>query len=136
MEYIWIVCLAPLIITVGLLIACRVKYPGRIYRSTEELFRSFSRNKSGRDLVEYALMAWLVAVTIVAIVPGPATTLATIFMKVKLALDGSGPANGVIVSFDPILVNKIRIVCTVLAGAIFGIIIWRREKKQQIEEDD
>ena len=57
-------------------------------------------NRKGQDLVEYALMAGLVAVGVGASVPTVATSISTIFSQVLTVMnnaaggqDGGGPAS-------------------------------------------
>lgn len=47
------------------------------------------KDTRGQDLIEYALMAGFVAVAAGAIMPGVATSISTIFSKVKDQLEGA-----------------------------------------------
>ncbi len=53
----------------------------------QKLFqRALWRQRSGQDLIEYALMAGLVAVSAVAVMPGFATHISQIFSKASSVL--------------------------------------------------
>jgi pilus assembly protein Flp/PilA len=49
----------------------------------------FMKDTRGQDLIEYALMAGFVAVAAGAIVPGVASSMATIFTKINTILASS-----------------------------------------------
>jgi len=49
----------------------------------------FWRNKSGQDLIEYALMAGFVAVAAGAIMPNVAASISTIFSEIASVLTGA-----------------------------------------------
>lgn len=49
----------------------------------------FWRNKSGQDLIEYALMAGFVAVSAGAVMPGVASSISTIFSMVSSVMSGA-----------------------------------------------
>ena len=57
------------------------------------ILTNLTKDRSGQDLIEYALMAGFVAVAAGAIMPGVATSISTIFSKVAsvlvLAANGS-----------------------------------------------
>jgi len=57
------------------------------------LLAKLAKERSGQDLIEYALMAGFVAVAAGAIIPGISTSVSTIFSKVAsvmaLAANGS-----------------------------------------------
>jgi pilus assembly protein Flp/PilA len=55
--------------------------------------QSLSRNRKGQDLIEYALMAGVVAVAAGAIMPGVASSISTIFSKVASVLGAAASAS-------------------------------------------
>ena len=52
------------------------------------------KDQQGQDLIEYALMAGFVAVAAGAIMPDVATSISTIFSKIRSVLPQSTPSNG------------------------------------------
>lgn len=69
-------------------------------------------SQCGQDLVEYALMAGFIAVAALAIIPGVATTITTLFAKCGWV-------------FDP---STARLVGAALAVVFLGVIVLRREE--------
>ncbi len=54
--------------------------------------QAFWKDEQGQDLVEYALLAALLALAAVVILPQLATSVNAVFEKVKTTLDGANPA--------------------------------------------
>ena len=54
---------------------------------------SLAKDRSGQDLIEYALMAGFVAVAAGAIMPGVATSISTIFSKVASVMASAANAS-------------------------------------------
>lgn len=124
MEHLWLVILAPLGIVVGLSIAYWLCHPGRICRSTTEMFKSAIRDDRGQDLVEYALMAGFVAMAAGAVMPGVVAIIKTAFGRACAAIDGVAYVATPAVASEQATI--IRVVCAVLAVALLGVIILRR----------
>ncbi len=57
------------------------------------LLAKIAKDRSGQDLIEYALMAGFVAVAAGAIMPGVATSISTIFSKVASVLSAAATAS-------------------------------------------
>jgi len=129
MEYLIVACaVAPLAIVVLVLLACWFLHPNRICRSMSRQFRSIARDNRGQDLVEYMLMAFFVAVVIVAIIPDLATSINHILAKFP-AIDGDTLAGSVRareISVDAGM--WIRGICGVAALATLAAIVLRRRK--------
>ena len=52
-------------------------------------FRRLWRNQAGQDMIEYALMAAIVAVAAAAALPGISGPLSTVFSRVSSVLSGA-----------------------------------------------
>jgi pilus assembly protein Flp/PilA len=62
-------------------------------RTTELLWKiRLLKDERGQDLIEYALLAGFIAVAAGAIVPGVASSMATIFSKINVILSNSAGA--------------------------------------------
>jgi pilus assembly protein Flp/PilA len=62
------------------------KLKGNIIMGCKEVLRSFLRDDSGQDLIEYALIATLIAVGAIASLTTVATNIAAVFTKVAANL--------------------------------------------------
>ena len=94
-------------------------------------FKRLWEDTCGQDLVEYALMAGFVFVAVLAIMPGVALSVKTIFIKVGLLIDGTTVV-GAVQPIDPYsddIVTWIQIAGVLLAVVFLGIIVLLRRRK-------
>lgn len=91
------------------------------------------RDEIGQDLIEYVLLTAFVAAAAGAIMPGVASSIRTIFVKIVTVMSETDPvvvSAGVAPSaYDDFSI--IRIVCAVLAICLLGILILRRKKSEE-----
>lgn len=129
MEYIMSAAFLPFVIIIVLVVFC-LRFSKNQNATTVEYFKSFSNNKSGQDLIEYAVMAGFVAVVAGAIVPSIAKAVKASFGKINTIMAQSSLEEVCVVPTMNFDIDIVRIICAILAiYFIYHLTILRQHRQ-------